>query len=189
MSESIEIPKPHLLMKTCAVAECNRPVGKKRSKYCSDECRILQSTRNQRKRYQENKKFFPENRVCAFSGCNKSFETVTWNQKYCSSKCYMLNRKFVKNQKAKKYHSYDSVCLWCHEKTEFVPTKRFCGEHKCSYTFDTIRKRIQNIYFFDEKSVDRELARLEKLGKNYTFPKPHQQLNNFYELNGEPKNA
>ena len=95
----------------------------------------------------------------------------------------------MKKQKIIKNLDYNSVCLWCHKQTEFVPTKKFCGEHECSYQYITIKNRIQNIYFFDEKSVDRELARLEKLGKFYTFPRPHQKLNNFYELNGEPKNA
>ena len=181
------VANPQPRIRICAVIECNRPIGQRRSKYCSENCQLLQGKRNQQIRYEKKRKFFPETRICIFDGCNKVFVTHFWNQVYCSEKCLNLNRKFLLKQKIIKKYGYDSVCLWCHKQTEFVPTKKFCGEHECSYQYITIKNRIQNIYSFDNKSVDRELQRLEKLGKNYTFPKPHQQLNLFYQLKGEPE--
>ena len=53
--------------------------------------------------------------------------------------------------------------------------------------YKTIEKRIFSIYSFDEESTNREIERLNKLGKFYFFPKKHKQLNNLYNLEGEPK--
>lgn len=80
-------------------------------------------------------------------------------------------------------------CKWCHEPLKGFKCKFFC-RLKCSQNYNQIKKRIQTVYGFDfdGEGAKLQLARLEKLGCNYTFPHPHESLNLLYNL-GEKRNA
>lgn len=80
------------------------------------------------------------------------------------------------------------ICLWC--KKSFVTErshKKYCNP-VCMSRLLKIRQRIYSIFQFENEKAEKEIQRLERLGCNYTFPKPHQNLNLFYELKGENEN-
>ena len=82
--------------------------------------------------------------------------------------------------------SITNRCFWCRRKfgATSYPNKKFCSL-KCGEKYRKIRDRVYNIFQFDYETINRELQKLEKMGNNYIFPNPHQDLNLFYELKGD----
>lgn len=111
--------------------------------------------------------------------CGKEFEKIK-NRIFCCKKCCTI---FHQN-KNKIKHVITKKCRWCHN--QFFGKKKFC-DAVCVANFYKIRKRIFNIFPFESERALKEIQRLEKLGNNYTFPAPHEQLNVFYELKGDNK--
>ncbi len=124
---------------------------------------------------------------CSNPTCNKEFKTENRSRKYCCEDCYKINQRIKEKQRRKKHERTDLFCLWCHNPLEGLQ-KKYC-ESKCGQTFKTIQKRIFKLYCFEIEAKECETSRLQKLGKYYQFPKKHEQLNNLYNLKGDPKNA
>ncbi len=124
-------------------------------------------------------------KTCAFDGCENTFNVRTWNNKFCSEKCYMLNQKFLQKQQRKNLQKNEKValCVWCHTPLKRLQ-KKYCID-KCGQNYRTIQQRTFKI--FEGKEIKKQQERLRRLGKFYTFPKPHEQLNALYQLHGEPK--
>lgn len=74
-------------------------------------------------------------------------------------------------------------CRWCKKvlSNQQHKAKLYCSV-ECNQKFGQIRSRIFNIFYGDDKAIDRELRKLDELGCHYTFPSQHEQLNAFYEL-------
>lgn len=112
--------------------------------------------------------------------CRETFETDNPNKKYCNDKCYMqFNKKQAKLKREERKKYYVRNCLWCG--TEFEPhyPKKFCS-FECREIFNSVKKRICNLYPFDSEG---ELDRLRELGQNYRFEDPKENL--FYGLGEE----
>ena len=127
---------------------------------------------------------------CAFEGCGKLYETNSKARRYCGDFCYSANQKLKDKQRRETNRVKAEVfCLWCHSLiTQRISRKvKYCGNLHCGSSYRTLQNRIHNLYSFDALGLENELCRLKELGKNYTFSKPHQKLNTFYELQGEPK--
>ena len=183
MNSSSIVANPQPRIRICAVAECNRPVGKKRSKYCSYECFAKSLETRNRLKYVKKTVSVTE-RTCAFDGCINVFVVKAWNQKYCGSKCYMLNRKFLlKNKHSSLKNETDNFCGWCHIPLKSLQ-KIYCSS-KCADIYRIIQKRIFGL--FEGEETDKQQEHLRKLGCKYVFPERLQTLNNFYGLKGEPE--
>lgn len=114
--------------------------------------------------------------------CGKEFEQPHSPKKvYCDQKCLEEYKK-----KECKKNLRLTVCLWCRSeyRTKFA-MQRFCENKECTRNFNTLRTRIYNIYTFDYAKQEKEIKRLEELGKFYTFPKGFEDLNKFYQLEGK----
>ena len=74
------------------------------------------------------------------------------------------------------------ICQICGKEFEKrIKSKLFCSL-SCGARFHHIQKRIFAVYSFDRKGAKRELARLEKLGKDFRFPKKFDTENIFYAV-------
>jgi hypothetical protein len=114
--------------------------------------------------------------------CGREFEpdyyslNLKTQQKYCSAKCRSEGQKLKYNKRKK---PAKAKCFWC--KKEYVfsrynPYRKFCSA-SCCYAYHQIQKRISVLNLGSD-----ELARLEKFGFQYRFPKPYTKLNKLYEL-------
>lgn len=74
------------------------------------------------------------------------------------------------------------ICVMCKKVFDAVSYRQKYCSRECGQNYRTLEKRIFNV--FESKEVNEQIARLEELGEKYTFPAPHEQLNNFYKLEG-----
>ena len=78
-------------------------------------------------------------------------------------------------------------CKWCKKRfKKLVEGKLFCSL-ACGTRFHYLQKKIYKVYSFDMEGANLELARLEKLGQDYRFPKKFDFENKFYF--GDESNA
>jgi len=108
--------------------------------------------------------------------CGKEFEPHRFNHVFCTPECH---KEHIRKKRKPKLEP-KRVCRWCHE--GFKPYSRsiFCTP-ECRRDFHNVKQRLFNLINFDNERLDRELAKLQDLGRNYRFPEKFDEFNSgFY---------
>lgn len=133
---------------------CGKPKPKHNVAFCSKKC------------YLENNKKQLLNITCFH--CGKKFKIKYKSRKYCSWECLQAHRELMK-QKITEYKQKQKVpklCLWC--KKSFIPKNPlnvYC-EAECRNKYNRVTQYIYEMFVFDKEKMQKELRKLENLGKN-----------------------
>lgn len=141
-----------------------------RQKYCSSDCYCgMYIPRSQE----------PITKICI--ECGQEFKAVNGNQRYCCYEC-MIKANSRKAKMRTPQPKAKLVCAWCGSDFECKDPRTRCCSFECRNTRMNVRLRIINLFTFESEKQASELERLEKLGRNYSFPEPFEQYNGLYGL-------